>query len=179
MVFSYIDIGEILALALTCRSFLSVCRKFGFSDNLETYARSYCHSRNGIKWLLACGSPTENLAAYVISQCDNEQSALDIIKWALEEEMCDLNKRTCKSAACKGYLEVLKWLRSQDPPCPWDEGTCWAAAYGGHLETLIWLRSQDPPCPCDERTYQAAAVGDHLEVLKWLGSQDPPCPLGV
>ena len=61
--------------------------------------------------------------------------------------------RLCKStdaAARGGHLEVLKWLRSQDDPCPWDEETCYCAALGGHLEVLHWLRSQEDPCPWDE-----------------------------
>jgi len=42
-------------------------------------------------------------------------------------------------------LDVLQWLRSQEPPCPWDKRTCYAAAMYGHLDVLQWLRTQDPP----------------------------------
>jgi hypothetical protein len=38
-------------------------------------------------------------------------------------------------------LEVLQWLRNQDPPCPWNEHTCTAAAANGNLDVLQWLRS--------------------------------------
>ena len=44
-------------------------------------------------------------------------------------------------------LEVLKRLRSIDPPCSWDLATCSVTAENGHLEVLKWLRSQDQPCP--------------------------------
>eukprot|EP01041_Mallomonas_annulata_P006998 gene6998-14238_t len=57
----------------------------------------------------------------------------------------------------RGHMDVLKWLRSQDPPFPWNEHTYTAAAEGGHLEVLIWLRSQHPPCLWDWQTCFDAA----------------------
>ena len=90
---------------------------------------------------------------------------------------------TFVAAAENGHLDVLKFLRSQDPPCPWSSttcsgGACSAAVRNGHFDVLKWLRSQDPPCPWGERTCSNAAFNGHLDVLKWLRSQDPPCPWG-
>ena len=79
-------------------------------------------------------------------------------------------------AAEGGHLNVLKWVRSQDPPCPWDRGACSEAAKGGRLDVLKWARSQDPPCPWSVETCAFAAEVGHLDVLKWARSQDPPCP---
>ena len=84
---------------------------------------------------------------------------------------------TCTIAAENGQLDVLKFLRSQDPPCPWSEGTCTGAARKGHLDVLKWLRSQDPPCPWSTWTCYYAAVYGHLKVLKWL--IDNGCPYDV
>jgi hypothetical protein len=28
--------------------------------------------------------------------------------------------RHCSNAAAKGHVDILKWLRSHDPLCPWD-----------------------------------------------------------
>jgi len=75
------------------------------------------------------------------------------------------DERTCRGAAERGHLEVLKWLRSQDPPCPWDYLTCHKAAERGHLEVLKWLRSQDPPCPWDYLTRSWAAREGYLEMF--------------
>ena len=86
------------------------------------------------------------------------------------------DESACHGAACGGHLNVLKWCRSQTPPCPWNAETCDSAVWEGHLDVLKWLRSQDPPCPWDEGTCADAARGGHLDVLKWLRSQDPPCP---
>ena len=43
-------------------------------------------------------------------------------------------------------------------PCPWNEATCAAAATVGHLDVLKWLRSQDPPCPWNDETEWAVGV---------------------
>ena len=92
---------------------------------------------------------------------------------------CPWDEETCEMAAMEGRLDVLKFLRSQDPPCPWNVQTCSEAALGGHLEVLKWLRSQDPPCPWDVGTCASAAKGGHLEALKFLRGLDPPCPWDV
>jgi len=87
-----------------------------------------------------------------------------------------LDAETCSNAAKGGHLDVLKWLRSQDPPCPWSEATCAEAASNGQLDVVKWLRSQNPPCPWNEWTTYFAAENGHFDVLKWLHSQNPPCP---
>jgi hypothetical protein len=47
----------------------------------------------------------------------------------------------CSSAAEYGYLDVLRWLRSQDPPCPWNASDCLRLAEkGGHWEIVAWIR---------------------------------------
>ena len=102
---------------------------------------------------------------------------LDVLKWLRSQDPpCPWGEETCSQAAEAGHLDVLKWSRSQDLPCPWDERTCSLAASKGHLEVLKWARSQDPPCPWNERTCILAAGGGHLDVLKWARCQDPPCP---
>jgi hypothetical protein len=102
---------------------------------------------------------------------------LEMLKWARSQDPpCPWDEETCSRAAENGHLDVLKWARSQDPPCPWDASTCSRAAENGHLDVLQWARSQDPPCPWDEWTCSSAARSGHLDVLKWLRAQDPSCP---
>ena len=71
-------------------------------------------------------------------------------------------------AALSGYMEVLQWLRAQDPPCPWDERTCACAAEAGNVDVLQWLRAQDPPCSSHVDGYvhasSSAFDGDLSEV---------------
>ena len=102
---------------------------------------------------------------------------LDVVKWLRSQNPpYPWDGLTCSDAASKGHLAVVKCLRSLDPPCPWGEWACPNAARNGHLDVLKWLRSQDPPCPWGVETCRAAARNGHLDVLKWLRSQDPPCP---
>jgi hypothetical protein len=44
-----------------------------------------------------------------------------------------------------GFLDVLKWLRAQDPPCAWNANVCSNAAENGHLDVLQWARTQNLP----------------------------------
>ena len=62
----------------------------------------------------------------------------------------NLEYMICALCARRGFLNVLQWLRAQDPPCPWDEKICKVAAGKGNINVLQWLRAQDPPCPCNE-----------------------------
>ncbi len=96
--------------------------------------------------------------------------------FVLNHAMVEVNNKLMNLTAKHGYLESVKILRAQDPPCPWNAKTCMNAAQGGHINMLQWLRSQDPPCPWDEDTCRCAAKGGHLHVLQWARSQDPPCP---
>jgi hypothetical protein len=102
---------------------------------------------------------------------------LGILKWLRSQDPpCPWDEHTCGGAALNGHLAVLQWARQQDPPCPWDDWTCSSAAENGHLAVLQWLRQQDPPCPWDSHTCNVAAENGHLAVLRWLRQQDPPCP---
>ena len=106
-----------------------------------------------------------------------ECGQLETLKWLrAQDPPCPWNERVCSQAAFEGHLKTLKWLRAQDPPCPWNEDVCMNAARGGHLEILKWARAQDPPCPWNERVCGIAAWIGHVEILQWLRAQDPPCP---
>jgi len=38
----------------------------------------------------------------------------------------------------------LKWLRSQDPPCPWHRSTCSKiASKYGHQNVIDWIGQQE------------------------------------
>jgi hypothetical protein len=79
-------------------------------------------------------------------------------------------------AVKNGYLNIIKWLRAQNPPCPWSHETCYVAASYGQLEVLKWLRAQDPPCPWSSDLFTCVVQNCTIEVLKWLITQNPPCP---
>ena len=103
-------------------------------------------------------------------------TSVPMVEWAASMGCIWLNLKFVNIAAWRGLLEVLQWLRGEDPPCPWSEDTCSEAAGGGHLEVLQWLRGQDPPCPWDKvQCTDLAAGGGHVEVELWLNAQ-PDAP---
>src|SRR3954466_14502240 len=81
---------------------------------------------------------------------------LNLIKWARTND-CPWNATTCSWAADRGHLKVLQWARTNG--CPWDNSTSTYAAYGGHLEVLQWARANG--CPWDADICVAAAQGGH------------------
>ena len=72
---------------------------------------------------------------------------------------------SCYTASENGNLEILQWLRSQNPPCFWNEETCAIAARNGHLNLLKWCKKNR--CPWNKKICSSAAFGGHLEILQW------------
>jgi hypothetical protein len=81
------------------------------------------------------------------------------------------DQNTCAAATSGGHLEILQWLRGQDPPAPWDTDECVYATENGHLNVLQWLRVQD------EFTCVYSAKNGHLYVLQWLCNHNPAASL--
>ena len=96
--------------------------------------------------------------------------------WALPDELhdddvrCTLTEATCAAAAAAGRLDILKFLRHQNPPCPWSADTCTAAATHGHLAILHWLFSQTPPCPSNMSTMDCLMRQFALQDLQELSN---------
>ena len=101
---------------------------------------------------------------------------VDVMRWARgQDPPCPLDADTWCNAAKGGQLEMLQWAQEQDPPCVWKScHICAYAAEGGYLDVLQWARAQEPPCPWDKRTCGFAARGGHLDVLKW--AREHHCP---
>ena len=76
----------------------------------------------------------------------------------------------CGMAACRGDLNMLKWLRANG--CLWDRFTCTSAASNGHFEILKWARANG--CPWDSWTCAEAAENGHFEILKWARANGCP-----
>lgn len=76
-----------------------------------------------------------------------------------------LTPRVIAMAALKGELDFVKHLKLLG--CPWDERVCWMAAYGGHIHVLKWARSQNPPCRWDIMTVIWAKQRKYPEIVKY------------
>lgn len=76
-----------------------------------------------------------------------------------------LTPRVIAMAALKGELDLVKHLK--DRGCDRDERVCWVAAYGGHIGVLKWARSQRPPCHWDCMTVKVAKNRKHPGIVKY------------
>jgi len=180
-ILSFIKDTHLLPIILTCASFLSIVvnskRNYEF-QSIEHYCNT---SVKMFQWILfdcCCKHWKCTLRVWEIIEKAAAKN-LEKLQWLTSQNIqlySPYSAHTCSIAAENGDVDMLKWLRSRKPRCPWNHDACHAAASGGHLEVLKWLRSQKPPCPWDEQTCTAAAENGHLNVLQWLRSQKPPCP---
>ena len=76
-----------------------------------------------------------------------------MLKWALENN-CPWSGSTTLLAAWNNRLNVLKWARQQQTPCPWwsldeleDEDLCIDDLDLIKPSTLLWLAQQGAPLP--------------------------------
>ena len=49
-----------------------------------------------------------------------------------------------KVAAFQGSIETMKWLRSQDRPCPWDKYECRTAAETNGEDNIVRWIDEEP-----------------------------------
>jgi hypothetical protein len=71
---------------------------------------------------------------------------LQLLQW-LQNNGFKFNHRAyTQAAAFSGSLEVLRYLRSLDPPCPWSFQVCTIAVKQGNMEMLQWAIFNDCPC---------------------------------
>lgn len=126
-----------------------------------------------LRWLRSQVPPCNwDDSATLIAACKGKFKCL---KWLIEHGAPLTTK--CTAAAANGSLDVLEWLRSRDPPCPWDVFVSSTIASQGDLVKLQWLHSQG--CPFDGTAYVEAANLGHMHVLKWLSAVAIPVPQGV
>ena len=85
-------------------------------------------------------------------------------------------------AAAKGDLDLIKWLRNQDPPCEWSKRACAAAAWANRWDLLRNLVSMGCPIDredmfgvvaCDPNDWRGVislpnSWDEKFEILKWL-----------
>lgn len=74
-----------------------------------------------------------------------EGGHLAVLQHLMVEVSCPLDELACATAARRGHLEVLQWLRHEN--CPWDEKSCINAAHHGHIRVLKWALENGVPRP--------------------------------
>ena len=109
-----------------------------------------------LKWFFEKGCPIE------LKRCASgamNSWHVHILQWMKDNGMTGewLNYHMF-SAACRGHLEVVKWLHANG--CPWDENACSLAAVRKHWDILQYL--VDNKCP----GWEEAAIkhAEHLTI---------------
>lgn len=152
--------------------YLQLCQKFHLiKSGLWLYEEAAEHGQLEIvKWLHEQGVPMNRYIMSYAALNDN----LDLLEHL---HQLDISKDyACESAASKGHVSVLKWLRQHN--YSWNEGTCSAAAKGGHLETLQWCHQNG--CPWNSHTTLEAACNGRVDILiysRQQGCSSYPTPL--
>ncbi len=58
---------------------------------------------------------------------------------------------TCSAAASNGHLNILKWLRAQNPPYPWSRRECREeASFDGHQHIVDWIDQHEDESDWEE-----------------------------
>ncbi len=100
---------------------------------------------------------------------------LEIIKYLyIYRDKLAWDVEVSKNVVESGNLEALKYIRSVPEPCSWDVGSTSAAAKAGFLHILKYLYENG--CQINEWVIAFAAFKGHLNILKYLRSLPEPCP---
>jgi hypothetical protein len=106
---------------------------------------------------------------------------LCLLKWLIEHLGVDIASMDILDHMFGVKVDMLVWLRSQHPPCPWPTNSKKLWNYSP-ATTLRWMLANGCPVPThnneDDDNFScihAIETGD-LEALALLRSLDPPCP---
>ncbi len=94
-----------------------------------------------------------------------------LLEWGWKHAPQRERRKFCKTAAARGDLQSLQWLRTERA-APWDESVCAAAAHGGHLSLLQWARKAG--APWNASVLQNAAKGGHFATFRWARGAKAP-----
>ena len=127
-----------------------------------------------VKWLVSQGAPWSESGETCTAAAGGGHTG--VLRFLIEAG-CPPDDMTCASAAMRGHLDTLRWLRSLSPPCPLDVGspwTCHSVASAGHLDVLKFLIEKEGCAWDNEHSCFAAAQNGHLDVLKYLCREGVP-----
>jgi len=133
-------------------------RGYTFDKDIH-YTAAFSNKIKIARWLdQANGIPRE---CGVYSCRSSAMRSLPMLKW-LRQAWCGECAEAC-GEKCIFKRELT----------PWDTSVCRAAAIHGNLCTLKWLRAQDPPCPWDVSTFRLADR-DAPGMMEWLKANGCP-----
>ena len=101
---------------------------------------------------------------------------LAVLRWA-HENGAPLREQSIWHNAC-AHVEVLQWVHDLGVPWDPDRQNIYHyAARAGRLDIIQWLRAQDPPCPWGRhptKITRVAAAYNHTAIVQWL--RENGCP---
>ena len=139
----------------------------------DNFAKQFIRNSKNFRKSLNLNQLNWNRLGTYISEIAASRGHLDIIIFCYDNNL-PWDEKTPEAAARNGHLDILKYVRSVDPPCPWNKKTPEAAARNGHLDILKYVRSVDPPCPWDATAIIIAALNRHSDILEWARSTELP-----
>ncbi len=87
---------------------------------------------------------------------------LQLMQWLQDHGFKFTHRAYTQAAAFSGSLEVLRYLRSLDPPCPWSFQVCTIAVKQGNMEMLQWAISNGCPWKKKHHLFLVAAAKEFL-----------------
>jgi len=87
-------------------------------------------------------------------------------------------KQFCNYSCKFNNLEMLRFLRKGNDPCPWDIRCTWYAVKNNNLEMLRFLREGNDPCPWFKDCCYVAVTNNNIEILTFLREGKDKCPFG-
>eukprot|EP01041_Mallomonas_annulata_P002711 gene2711-5336_t len=166
-VIRWLQPGSIVSFVKISKLHYEICKSCKIP--LISMKRVYCGgSINLLQWTIEAKTPRFKLFVGPRRLCwSSISSAVESTKMA----------QISKSVNSLGCLDMCiccpcRWIRSQDPPCPWNEQTCaYYASCERHLDALKWL-SQDPPCPWNiNNCINKARNNSKQIILEWMMTQ--------
>lgn len=99
-----------------------------------------------------------------------ELGHVGVLLWLTNNNIFEIrNTQVIFTAAKFGQFQVVQWLRSLNPVCPWDEETFAGAILSQNNQLIQWMMNQN--CPIDITAHRSAAEVGSKEIILWLKNQ--------
>ena len=113
--------------------------------------------------------PVLNSLGFKISKCLFTTAAkkgnIDAMRWLRKEKDSSWDGNHTFTAAVEyGNLDICKWLKKND--CPWNVQAFHVASGTGDFALLEWLKEME--CPWSVQSYLSPVIKGDLDTVKWL-----------